>query len=97
MLYWKTGDSISAMQHFSKASILFDKILDTMNASNKSYETVLMNKAFNLTLLGQKEKGNKILTELYNKQTDEDFKKMYSQFLNKSRKEILNELFSQKD
>jgi tetratricopeptide (TPR) repeat protein len=94
MIYWKTGDSVSAINHFTKASTLFDKILDTMSKSNKYYESALMNKAFNFILLGQQEKGNEILRELYNKQTDEDQKKMYEQFLNKSRKEIIDDLFT---
>lgn len=94
-LYWRTGDSVSAIDHFTKASVFFDKILDTMSKSNRSYETILSNKGVNLILIGKQEQGNKILRELYNNGTDKDLKKEYVQFLNKSRKEIIEELFSQ--
>ena len=92
-IYWKLEDSVSSIDHFTKAAVLFDKILDTMSTSNKTYETVLMNKAVNLILLDQQEKGNKILNELYSKQKDEAEKDMFRLFLNKSKNQILNDLF----
>jgi tetratricopeptide (TPR) repeat protein len=93
-IYWKLEDSVSSIEHFTKAAVFFDKILDTMKTSNKMYETFLLNKAVNLILLGQDQKGDKILKELYNNQKDEVHREMFGMFLNKSKDQILNDLFT---
>lgn len=95
ILYEKNGDSLSAQKHFNEALSRYDKILDTISTSNTKYETFLMNKAVNLIFIGQEEKGNKILQELYDKQKDDLHKEIYRQFLGKSKKEILEEFFDQ--
>lgn len=88
--YWKKGDTISSKTHFENAARLFDKILDTMSTSNEMYEHTLMNKGVNLILLGDQEKGNRILKQLYEKQKHEARKGIFGLFLNKSRQEILD-------
>jgi tetratricopeptide (TPR) repeat protein len=90
-IYWHLGDSVSAIDHFTKANELFDKVLDTMKKSGIRYETALMNKGLLLILIGQQQKGNDILNNLHNK-SDETNKWMFEQVLNKSRAEILNDL-----
>lgn len=91
--YWMAGDSLQAMNHFMKASNLFDELLDTMSTSNKSYQPALMDQAIALILIGKEEKGKKALTHLYNKQTNEDYKLVLKMFLGKSRKQLLDGLY----
>lgn len=91
--YWMAGDSLQAMNHFTKASNLFDEMLDTMSTSNKSYQPALMDQAIALILIGNEEKGKKALTDLYNKQTNEDNKLVLKMFLGKSRKQLLGGMY----
>jgi tetratricopeptide (TPR) repeat protein len=70
IIYELKKDSIASKKQFTKAARLYDKILDTMYSGNKQLNMLLMNKAITLIFLGSKERGNEILTELYDKQKD---------------------------
>lgn len=93
-LYWQIGDTVSATDYYTKAAVLFDKIFDTMSRSNRSYEPMLMQKGFYLIMTGKQEQGNKIWSECCNSGRYPDLKKEYEPLLNKSRKEIMEEIFS---
>ena len=67
LIYDKIHDTISSQKYFIKAEVCYDKILDTMNKASKEYDNFLMNKAVNLILIGQQQKGNNILEQLYDK------------------------------
>jgi tetratricopeptide (TPR) repeat protein len=90
VLYDRTGDTLSAANYYQKALTLYNQILDTLNTTNQNYDMLFANKATTLVLSGQKEKGNELLKQLYDRQTDEDFKKMTFALLNKDKKELLS-------
>ena len=90
MLYYKMNDSISSNKYFSNALIQYDYFLDTMNINNINYFTLRMNKAATLKFLGQNALGNKMLDELYNKQTDSTYKQLIDSLKVKSKDELLN-------
>lgn len=90
MLYEKIGDTLLSKQYFKDAGAQFNKILDTMNVKNKYYEILLMNKAVNLIFMGDQQKGNDMLKQLYNKTNDEAYREMLASLINKSRQEILD-------
>lgn len=92
MIYECKGDTVLSKKFFTQAAKRYDIILDTMNPANKDYDLLLMNKAINLVLVGEQQKGNEILQELYIKQKDETNKQLITLFINKSKQEILNYL-----
>jgi len=95
VLYCMLGDTVTSKEYFQNALIYDDKILDTMNKSNKErYATFLMGKAINLILIGEEEKGKTILRQLYEQpvfsgELDKMFKENLNSFINKSRREII--------
>ena len=92
LIYEHMGDTTSSNKFFNEAVNRYNKILDTMSTVNKDYDLLLMNKAVSLILVGQQQKGNDILKGLYDKQKDESYREMLSSFMNKSRKDILDNL-----
>lgn len=84
-----TGDSVSANKFYSEASTRYNAILDTMSSSNKEFDILSMNKAINLVLIGQQQRGNEILIKLYKKQNDSNYKELIASFMNKSKKKIM--------
>lgn len=96
LAYFLSGDSISSQKYFKEAGIIYDRILDTMNKESKDYKFVLQDKAVNLIFSGDAQKGHKILKYLGDKTNDETEKEWYKGFLNKSGKEIIDELLNGK-
>ena len=96
MLHVKTKDSAMANTYFKKSLSICNSVLDTMNESNKSYFILTMNKAIDIILLGDSTKGNHMLTQLYNKQNDDAYKQLLVPFLNKGKREIIEEAFNPK-
>lgn len=94
MIFWKLQDSVSANASFLKSAELSDKMLAGMSKSDKKYDGAMLDKAINLILIGQEETGYGILKELYNKHTNDSDKQFYEHYMNKSRKEILDEFFN---
>jgi tetratricopeptide (TPR) repeat protein len=88
-LYERINDTLSAKNDFQKALSLYDNILDTMGVGNRDYDMLFMNKAVDLIMLGEQAKGNVLLKQLYDRQTDEDLKDLTQSFMNKGRKELL--------
>jgi tetratricopeptide (TPR) repeat protein len=86
------GDTISADKYFQSALTLYDKYLDTMKTTNKNYCTLLINKGITLIILGQQQKGHDILKQICNEKIDEMCKEMATLYVNKSKKEILDEV-----
>jgi tetratricopeptide (TPR) repeat protein len=88
-LYERINDTLSAKIDFQKALSLYDNILDTMSVGNRDYDMLFMNKAVDLIMLGEQIKGNELLKQLYDRQTDEGYKDLTLSFMNKNRKEVL--------
>lgn len=96
LLYEKLRDTISSLKYFNSALKKYDNILDTMSIKNKMYDAYLMNKGLDLIFAGQQINGNKILKQLYEKSHDDLYKETIMQFLNKSRKEVFENIFNPK-
>lgn len=92
LAYFLSGDSTSSQKYFQEAVAIYDRILDTMNKKSNAYKLVLMGKAVNLIFSGDSPKSNVILKYLDENTHDEIEKEFYSEFINKPRKEIIDEL-----
>jgi len=90
----KLGDTLSGNECFKKALSLYNNLLDTMSEKNKHYNDIKLNKAVALIMTGQQIKGNPILKQLYNTTTDTSYRQYYLLYMNKSRKQILDELYN---
>jgi tetratricopeptide (TPR) repeat protein len=90
VLYERLGDTISSKNHFQKSLTICNSVLDTMNVKNRDYDMLFMNKAINVIMLGDEAKGNELLKQLYDKQTDDTFKELTASFMNKSKKELVD-------
>jgi len=90
LIYVRSGDTTSSQNYFKEADNCYNTILDSISKENKSFDFVLMNKAINLVCMGDKEKGNNILKQLYANEKDDIEKEVLSDFINKSRSEIVN-------
>ena len=87
--YEKIGDTISSVKYYKDALAGYNKILDTMSVSNKTYSSFLSSKAFTLIMLHQQSQGYAILNEMAAKETDPNLKQMYLGFAEESRNDIL--------
>ena len=96
MICESTGDTINSYKYFNIAVNKSKDKLDTMGIKNKKYDYLLMNEAVYLILAGQQIKGNEILKQLYEKSHDDLYKETIMQFLNKSRKEVFENIFNPK-
>jgi len=92
LIYLKKGDTTIANVYLLDAIAHYDKILDTMNRTNKSYELLLMNKGSSLILLGQEKEGKRIFSQLKETSTDTVFKQLLFQIMNRTRQNILDSL-----
>lgn len=88
--YKKAGDTSSANHYFRQALSICNAVLDTMNTGNENYLTLTLNKALDMIMLGDQTKGNEILRQVYDQQTDSAYKDYISSFMNKSEDELLN-------
>ena len=89
ILYEKIGDTVSSRKYFQKSLTLCNKALDTMNAGNRDYEMFVTNKAVSLIMLDKQAEAKEILKTLYERQTDQEFKKMTLELMNKTKKELV--------
>ena len=89
IIYEKIGDTISSRDYFQKSLEICIKVLDTMKVENRNYEMLITNKAVDLIMLGEKEKGNLLLIKVYENQIDKSLKAMALSFMNKSKSEIV--------
>ena len=96
VIYEEKGDTVSSKKYFNEAAKRYDNMLDTMNKTNKSYEALLFSKALNLILLGQEQSGHDILKQLYDNQKDTAYKNLLGLFMNKPRREILDNFTQRK-
>jgi tetratricopeptide (TPR) repeat protein len=96
MIYESIGDTINSYKYFNIAVNKSIDKLDTMTIKNKKYDYLLMNEGVYLILAGQQIKGNEILKQLYKKSNDDFYKELIMQFLDKSRKEVFENIFNPK-
>jgi len=87
--YMKIGDTASAKVYFQKSLDICNGVLDTISVENRNYVSLTINKALDIILLGDQRKGNEILKDLRNKQTDSTYSDYISSFMNKSSDELL--------
>ena len=92
-LYEKKLDSTIARKYYEGAAICFDKLLDTMNTSNRDYQMLVNMKALNLVFVGQREKAIGFIKEICKEQKDEYCQILLTSFETKSRKEMIDEIF----
>jgi len=90
IVYEKTGDKVAAIQCYNQGLSIYDKLLDTMNVNNPAYKELLFEKASDLVLLHQEQKGYSIMRELYDKEANTDIKQMYKQYINMSREDMIS-------
>jgi len=90
ILYERIGDTVSSKAYFTKSLTICSSVLDTMDLTKQDYEMLTTNKAINLVMLGDQEKANEFFKKLYNRQTDEEFKKNILSMMNKSKKQLLD-------
>ncbi len=83
------GDSYTSRKYFNESAKRYDKILDTMAVSNSGYDMLSMNKGINLIFLGEQQKGNDILKQLYIRQKESPFKELLASYMNKSKQDII--------
>jgi len=91
----RIGDTINSKKYFQKSLLICDKVLDTMNIKNRDYEMIVGNKAVNLIMLGEGNRGNEILQKLYNNQSDSLAKKMTLSIMNKTKWQLLDSYTNQ--
>jgi len=87
--YFKAGDTASSNAYFQKSLKICNTVLDTMNIENRDYVMLTINKAIDITMLGDQSKGNEILANLYKKQTDSSYKEYIASFMNKTKEELI--------
>jgi len=97
MLYTQLGDTTNAKTYFTKGLTICNSVLDTMTKANRDYVMLITNQAIALIMLGDTPKANKILQVLYDNQPDypdfdNDEKKYIQSLMNKSRKELIEQL-----
>jgi tetratricopeptide (TPR) repeat protein len=89
MAYERAGDSLTAAKYYKSALSTYKEILDTMSVNNPSYKIFKMEEATDLIMLNQQKDGYGLLKQLYNDETDPNYKPMYQQFMNMSRNDML--------
>jgi len=89
-VYAKTGDTVKAMQSFKSGMAIYNKVLDTMRTTNDWYKTLKMESAVNMIILGQQQKGQAILNELFTNERDRNMKHLYQQMTTLTRDDLLN-------
>ncbi len=89
ILYERVGDTTASTNYFKKSLVICNKVLDTMNASNRNYQMLVENKAINLIMLGDTLAANQILIKLYESQTNEEQKKNTQSIMHKRKKELI--------
>lgn len=87
--YMKSGDSISAKAYLNKSLQICSQALDTMKADNKEYLSLALNRAINIILLGDQEKGNKLLEQLRDRETNSERKAYIDLFRGKNQPELM--------
>ena len=85
----KIGDTVSSRNYFQKSLAICAKVLDTMNVKNGAYDMLVINKAINQIMLGQKKKGDSLLRQIYETQSDSSQKAMTLSLMNKNKSEIV--------
>ena len=93
IFYEKIGDTVSSRNYFQKSLAICTKVLDTMNVKNIAYSMLVINKAINQIMLGQQTKGDLLLKQIYENQTDSSQKEWIHLFINKNKYELI-ELFN---
>jgi tetratricopeptide (TPR) repeat protein len=90
VIYEVLGDSLSSRVYFQKSLAICDRALDTMSTANRDYIGLAINESVNLIMLGQQTKGNLLLKQVYENQSDSSLKQLMHPFLNRSRQEIID-------
>jgi tetratricopeptide (TPR) repeat protein len=89
----KIGDGFLAKQYYNKVLTTDNAVLDTMHTQNKAYSNVQLSKALCFIMLNEQQKGGTIIKKLYSTSTDSNYKAVYIQYMNKSKQDILNNMF----
>jgi tetratricopeptide (TPR) repeat protein len=82
-------DSTLAREKFVLADKLYKKQLNTLSASTRAYQLLLINYAVNLKFLGMEGDANKLLEEVKNRKGNEELYEMATNFQMLDRKELI--------
>jgi len=82
-------DSLAGSEKFVLADKLYKKQLNTLSASTRAYQLLLINYAVNLKFLGMEEDANKLLEEVKNRKGNEELYDMATNFQMLDRKELI--------
>ena len=88
-VFYKTGDTTRARAYYQEYLSYCDKRLDTMSVKNRHYKDTQLQKGLVLILLDQQQKGREIFKTLYEKETDDSMKDMYSLYMRATKTDIV--------
>jgi tetratricopeptide (TPR) repeat protein len=93
MLYDRQGDALKAKEYYEKSITLYDKGIETpiKTGKNELTRSNRLNRAFNMILAGQKQKGRKEALQLKQEEPNNFDTLIINGLLTKTRQEILND------
>jgi tetratricopeptide (TPR) repeat protein len=89
-VYTKISDTVSAKQYFKSGMVIYNKVLDTMRKDKELYNSLKMESAVDLIILGEQEKGQAILNELFTNEKNRNVKHLYQQLMSLTKDDMLN-------
>lgn len=94
MLYFVSGDTISSKNYFNEAGIEVNNLLETMEHTNRTYNDLLLNKAFIMIFKDSLQTSDSILSLIISNTKDSIEKDLYSQYLHKTKEQVINDIFN---
>lgn len=93
LLYDKKGDTLKAREYYNKSITLYDKRIENPDKSSKKdiVRSNRVNRAFNLILAGQEQKGRSEALQLKREEPNNFDTNVINGLLTKTRKEILDD------
>jgi tetratricopeptide (TPR) repeat protein len=93
LLYDRKGDTLKAREYYNKSITLYDKRIENPEKSNKKdiVRSNRLNRAFNLILAGQEQKGRTEALQLKREEPNNSDTIIINGLLTKTRKEILDD------
>lgn len=94
MMYFISGDTISSKRYFNEAEIEVNNLLDTMEHTSKTYNDLLLNKAFIMIFKDSLQTSDSILTSLISRSKNNIEIDLYSLYLHKTKEQVINDIFN---
>jgi tetratricopeptide (TPR) repeat protein len=90
----KTNDTTESKKYFEKSLRICITVLDTIKERNSQYSMLMGNKIIILKMLGEHKKVEETMETLKSAKADEDFKQFALSLAQKTKQELLEDLFS---